>query len=209
MGSMSERVIEVFADVVCPFAHVGLRRLVDRRHELGRDDVRLVVRAFPLELVNGEPMAADAVAAKVARLRDQVSPDLFAGFDPGGFPETSLPALALTAAGYRCDVATGEAIALEMRRLVFDEGVDVSRPEVLAEVAARHGVEVGDPADDATVRADLEESRERGVVGSPHFFTPGGESLFCPTLELTKTDDGLDISMDLDRFGRLVESSFA
>ena len=48
--------LEVFADVCCPFTHVGLRRIVRRRAELGRDDVVLVVRAWPLELVNGVPL---------------------------------------------------------------------------------------------------------------------------------------------------------
>ena len=205
---MSETVIEVFADVVCPFTHVGLRRLVDRRRELGRDDVRLLVRALPLEVINGEPMDPAAAAGKVALLRDQVSPELFAEFDASQFPATSLPALALTGAGYRRDPATGEAIALELRRLLFDDGVDVSRPDVLADVAERHGVPIGDPADEAGVLADLEESRERGVIGSPHFFTPGGQNLFCPSLQLTKTDDGLDITMDMHRFNQLVDSSF-
>lgn len=65
--------IEVFADVVCPFTHVGLRRLVERRHELGSSAV-LRVRAWPLELVNGEPLAADVVAEEVRELREQVAP---------------------------------------------------------------------------------------------------------------------------------------
>jgi hypothetical protein len=47
------RVVEVFADVSCPFAHVGLRRLVEQRDKLARDDIVLRVRAWPLELVNG------------------------------------------------------------------------------------------------------------------------------------------------------------
>ena len=58
--------IEVFADVVCPFTHVGLRRLVDRRDELGASAV-LRVRAWPLELINGEPLAADLVAERYER----------------------------------------------------------------------------------------------------------------------------------------------
>ena len=49
-------VIEVFADVACPFTHIGLRRLVEQRAALGRDDVTLLVRAWPLELVNGKPL---------------------------------------------------------------------------------------------------------------------------------------------------------
>ena len=37
----ADPVVEVFADVLCPFAHVGIRRFVERRHAAGRDDVRL------------------------------------------------------------------------------------------------------------------------------------------------------------------------
>lgn len=49
------RVVEVFADITCPFTHVGLRRLVRHRESVGRNDVVLRVRAWPLELVNDEP----------------------------------------------------------------------------------------------------------------------------------------------------------
>lgn len=49
--------VEVFADLGCPFTHVGLRRLLARRAELARDEPVLLVRAWPLELVNGQPLA--------------------------------------------------------------------------------------------------------------------------------------------------------
>ena len=45
----------VFADVRCPFTHVGLRRFVQRRDQLGRTDV-VRVRLWPVELVNDEPL---------------------------------------------------------------------------------------------------------------------------------------------------------
>ena len=32
---MTRQVVEVFADVVCPFTHVGLRRIVARPAKLG------------------------------------------------------------------------------------------------------------------------------------------------------------------------------
>ena len=48
--------IEVFADIWCPFTHVGLRALAEERAHRGRTDVTLWVRAWPLELVNGAPM---------------------------------------------------------------------------------------------------------------------------------------------------------
>ena len=89
------RIVEVFADVRCPFAHVGLLRFVERRRELGADDISLVVRAWPLELVNGTPLDAAMIAQKVRALRDEVAPALFRGFDEGNFPATSMPALRL------------------------------------------------------------------------------------------------------------------
>ena len=48
--------IEVFGDIWCPFTHVGLRTIEDRRSRAGRTDVAIRVRAWPLELVNGRPL---------------------------------------------------------------------------------------------------------------------------------------------------------
>ena len=79
------RIVEVFADVRCPFAHVGLLRFVERRRELGADDISLVVRAWPLELVNGTPLDAAMVSQKIRALREQVAPTLFRGFDEDAF----------------------------------------------------------------------------------------------------------------------------
>ena len=47
--------IEVFADVRCPFTHVGIRRFLERRDAAGGGPT-LIVRAWPLELVNDAPM---------------------------------------------------------------------------------------------------------------------------------------------------------
>ena len=93
-------VVEVYADVACPFTHVGLRRFVERRAELGRDDVPLWVRAWPLEIVNGEPLDPHFIAEEVDDIREQVAPTLFAGFVERSFPASSLPALTLAAAAY-------------------------------------------------------------------------------------------------------------
>lgn len=77
-AATNEAMIDVFADVVCPFTHIGLRGLVERRREFGSSTV-LRVRGWPLELVNGAPLAADVVAEEIRELRRQVAPDLFAG----------------------------------------------------------------------------------------------------------------------------------
>ena len=82
------RTVEVFADVLCPFTHVGLHTLVDRRTERGLDAPRLRIRAWPLELINGKPLDPDHIAAEIAALRHSVRPDLFSGFSAETFPQT-------------------------------------------------------------------------------------------------------------------------
>lgn len=201
-------VIEVFADIGCPFTHVGLRRFVERRDELGRSDVRLRVRSWPLEVVNGQPLDPDFIAEEVEDLRAQVVPDLFVGFSAAAFPSTSIPALGLTSAAYDAGTSVGEAVALELRDLLFEQGRDVADPSVLAEVAGRHGVDVPDDAVER-VRADHEEGVSRGVIGSPHFFTPG-HGFFCPSLEIARDDDGhLRISADPEGFDAFVDACLA
>lgn len=203
--------IEVFADVGCPFTHVGLRRFVERRDaDPTLADVRLRVRSWPLEIVNGEPLDPQFIADEVDEIREQVAGDLFRAFDPDAFPATSLPAMALAAAGYRVDVATGEAVSLELRDLLFEQGRDIADPAVLAEVAGRHGVafDVDDPPVEL-VEADHAEGEGRGVQGSPHFFTPAG-AFFCPSLDISRDADGhLRITADPVGFEQFLDSCFA
>jgi predicted DsbA family dithiol-disulfide isomerase len=200
-------IIEVFADVSCPFTHVGLRRFVARRAEAGRDDVRLLVRSWPLEIVNGEPLAPDVVAEEIEALRAQAAPELFARFNEGAFPSTSLPALALAAAAYAEHIELGERVSLELRDLLFERGVDISDPEVLADVAIEAGLAL--PVDHAAVVADHAEGVRRGVIGSPHFFTPGGD-WFCPSLDVSRDAAGaLHIATDPAQFDQFVVSCFA
>jgi predicted DsbA family dithiol-disulfide isomerase len=187
--------IEVFADVRCPFTHVGLRRLVARRCELGRDDPRLRIRAWPLELVNGAPLDAGLVLQEAAALRSQVSPDLFTGLTASTFGSTSLPALALAGAAYRVSIATGEAVSLALRDTIFEEGDDVSSPDVLDGIAARHGVPAVTDDDREQVMRDWREGQQRGVTGSPHFLV-GDRGYFCPSLDIRHDGGELDVRLD-------------
>ena len=184
--------IEVFADVWCPFAYVGLSGLVQRRDRLGRTDVVIVVRAWPLELVNRAPLEPVATAAHVDELRRQVVPDLFGGFDPGHFPRTTLPALALANAAYRRDGPTGEAVSLALRRALFEEGRDVSCPDVLNAVATAHHVDGVGPRDERAVHADWCEGQRRGVrvrhISSVKASTPSARRSTSPgTVRVTFT----------------------
>jgi len=183
--------VEVFADVLCPFTHVGLHTLIDRRAERGLAEPNLRIRAWPLELINGKPLDPDHIAAEITALRGSVRPDLFKGFSVETFPTTSMTAFALAAAADRTgDAVLGETVGMALRDAVFEQGLDIGRPEVVAEIAAGFGLAPLDvDATEAAVRADWDEGRGRGVVGSPHFFT-GAASWFCPGLAISRDDVG-------------------
>ncbi len=199
------RTIELFADIGCPFTHVGLRRFVDRRRELGREDVRLWVRSWPLEVVNGTPLDPQFIDEEVADLREQLGDTLFTGFSAAAFPSTSMPAMSLAAVAYGHGVERGEQVSLELRDLLFERGVDVADHEVLRALADRHGLEV-DPDDHRAVLEDHADGARRGVVGSPHFFTGSGD-FFCPSLEVHRDAQGhLRIAADPEGFARFLDA---
>jgi predicted DsbA family dithiol-disulfide isomerase len=193
--------LEVFADVGCPFAHLGLLAVVEQCHQRNREVV-LRVRSWPLELVNGKPLDAHFIAEEVDEIRPQVAPDQFRGFTAGAFPDSTLPAMELSAAAYAVDDRTGQAVALAVRDALFEQGRNVGDPEVLASIAADHNVPW--PAHDLPVspaqqvRDDWAEGVRRGVVGSPHFFSADG-GYFCPALDVSRDSDGhLRVSADRD-----------
>ncbi|MCP3853422.1 MAG: disulfide bond formation protein DsbA [Actinomycetia bacterium] len=199
--------IDVYADIVCPFAYIGLTRILQRRQEMGRDDVHLRIRSWPLEWVNGKPVDPHFIGEEVDEIRPQVGADLFTGFDVEAFPASSVPGLALTAVAYEVSDQVGEEVAMGLRSLLFEEGRDVMDPAVLAEVAARHGLEVSDDPE-PVVRAEFEGGQGRGVVGSPHFFV-GEVSTFCPSLDIQRVDGHLEVKMDEAAFEALIGTIFA
>ena len=168
----------------------------------------LRVHAWPLELVNGQPLDPAFIAEEVEVLRDTVAPDLFVGFSEGAFPGSSLPAMDLVHAAYAVDVVTGEGVSLAVRTALFEDGRDVAAPAVLAEIAAAHGVAVDPVADRAGVLAEWEAGRARGVRGSPEFFV-GGEAWFCPVLDIARVDGELRVSIDETTMPRFLDACFA
>lgn len=198
-----DRVVDVFADVSCPFAHYSLRRFTERRRLAGAGHVRLRVHAWPLELANGEPLEVGKVTDEIADLRAQVAGDLFAGYDPEAFPRTTVAILATATVAYQHGIDVGEAFNLAVRDALFERGEAIAEGDVLAGISARHGISVPDPASARTaVDADWGEGRRRGVTGSPHFFV-GSDSFFCPTLDIARHGGHLRIAIDdaeLDRF---------
>jgi 2-hydroxychromene-2-carboxylate isomerase len=200
------QVIEVFADVVCPFTHVGLRRLVALRQQRHREDLAIRVRAWPLERVNGERVPRELLVEEVNDLRHTVASDLFTAFKPDLFPMTSLPALALAASAYRIDLRRGEHVSLALRQALFEEGRDLTDSAELLRIGQLSGID-DIHAGESEVQADYAEGRVRGVIGSPHFFV-GKEGFFCPTLAIERTDGRLSISFDAEGFHEFIDRCF-
>jgi predicted DsbA family dithiol-disulfide isomerase len=186
--------IEAFADVVCPFTHVGLRRLSEaRRAREMSPPIR--VRAWPLELINGAPLEPDLAAKEIAALRAHVAPQLFGGFDAATFPRTSIPAFGLAAAAYAVDDLTGEMVSLALRDALFERGDDISDQGVLQAIGQRFGVEPLERSiAESAARTDWERGKNRGVQGSPHFFV-GDRGWFCPSLDITHEGERFEIQI--------------
>ena len=204
MSTATGPVIEVFADIWCPFAHVGLRAIEEQRAQTGRTDVAVWVRAWPLELVNLAPLDAAVTWEHAEDLREQVAPNLFAHLDVRRFPSSTLEALALANRAYRTDFQLGERVSSALRDALFEEGQDISDPVTLEELARDLGVVMPDETDHADVVADWHEGGRRGVRGSPHFFC-GGTDVFCPSLDITKDPvEGVTIIKDASRLTEFV-----
>jgi predicted DsbA family dithiol-disulfide isomerase len=200
--------IEVFADIVCPFTHVGLRRLRERRAERTSKPL-IAVHAWPLEFVNGEPVGHSLVAREIAALRASVAPDLFTGFDQAPWPATSIPAFGLVASGYAREDATGEALSFAVRDALFEQGLDIADVDVLRHLGAPYGVTPLPLVEaEAATRRDFERGRNRLVRGSPHFFV-GDRDWFCPSLNITPRGDILNIDVAVETMEEFYDVAFA
>lgn len=190
--------IECFADIWCPFAYVGLVEVFAARQEVAPASP-ILVRAWPLEQINGSPLSASTVIEEAADLREQVAPDLFAGVDQRRFPASTLLALGLTSSAYRRGSSVGEQVSMELRRRLFEQGEDISDPEVLGALAAEHDLDLPSRASAAeSVASEYALGRDRGVKGSPHFFAGSSQS-FCPTLDVARSGEHLRLALERRR----------
>ena len=200
------QIVEVYADITCPFAHVGLKRVAQHVSEMSQP-AEVIVRAWPLEWVNGTPLDIDAVLVKAKALTDQLDVDDFSGLRADAWPASTIPPLNLAASAYGRDATTGLAVSLELRAALFERGEDVGNPDVLARIAAAHHLPAPATEPSHAVQADYDGGLARGVKGSPHFFV-AADDFFCPALDLGHDADGhltarFDADMLADFFARV------
>jgi predicted DsbA family dithiol-disulfide isomerase len=152
----------VFSDVLCPWATVIVLRLHAARARAGADDqLAIVHRALPLELLLERPVARRVVDAEIplcASLTPEFGWSLWQGRHEE-YPVTGLPAAEAIQAASAQSGRAGEQLDLALRRAFFVESRCISlRHEILA--AARSSPD----GDDDVLAEALDSGRFRGRV---------------------------------------------
>lgn len=189
--------VDIWSDIACPWCFIGKRRLERALAQLDDGDRPTIRwRAYQLmpELAADATMPARAYlerklggAGRLARALDHVGQ---LAKEEGIAFDIDRQIVSNTARAHRA-VALARACGREdaaveaFFRAQFEEGADLSRLEVVAEIGARAcaGVDGADPAALAqrlaagegadAVRADLDDAAELGITGVPFFVLNG------------------------------------
>ena len=195
MIAVAPKTIVVYADITCPWAHLAVYRLHAARTKLDLDDeVRLDVRAFPLELFNEQPTPKKILDAEIS-VAGALDPE--AGWQmwqrpESEYPVTSLPALEAVQAAKEQGLLASEQLDRRLRVGFFGESRVISlRHEILELAAECDAVDVdglGAALDSGRARAAVMEQKEIAegddVQGSPHVFLPDGTAVHNPGIEM-------------------------
>jgi predicted DsbA family dithiol-disulfide isomerase len=189
--------ITVYQDVLCAWCYLADSRLDVLRQEF-RDIVRFRVRPYPLRVHDVLPTDKErrSLVSEVKRAQEEVDPaarlittELWTGNDA---PRSSVPALAALEAA-RLQGPTARAMfARAMQRAALEQGVNVTRNDVIFELASRVGLSMNAFAaafaSPQTRQLVLEEHRlaaGRGVRGVPTLVI-GGRWMVCGLREVSE-----------------------
>ena len=177
--------ITVYQDVLCSWCYLADLRLESLKHEFG-DILRWRVRPYPLRLQDKRPTEKElrGLTEEVRRAQQEPEPvakllstELWQG---GDAPRSSIPALAALEAA-RLQGPTARAhLARAMQRTALEQGVNVTRTDVIFELANRVGLDMGPFSaaynSEDTRKLILDEHQlaaNRGVRGVPTLVIAG------------------------------------
>ncbi|RJL30067.1 DsbA family protein [Bailinhaonella thermotolerans] len=156
--------IEIWADMACAWAYIGKRRLEKALRAWDVEPVEVVWRPFridptapapgvPMEGLLRDPLVDDALracapglspAANRARVSEIAAAEGIEPWTGSAWRASTHDAHRLAALAYEHGgAALQDAVVEEVLRAGFTEGLDLSRPEVLAAVAERAGFAAG------------------------------------------------------------------
>jgi predicted DsbA family dithiol-disulfide isomerase len=189
---MSTSTIEIWSDLLCPFAYVGLLRLRRARARLGLD-IAIEHHTFPLELFNG-PHPRRGTDTEAVGL-GQIEPD--AGFRVWTaaddlYPHTVLLAAEAVHAASAQSLTAGEELDIALRRAFWTESRSISHRQVILDVAdAVPQVDLDELAaalDDGRhrrrVMADFAVASTDAIPTSPTLRLPDGTTVANPGIDV-------------------------
>jgi predicted DsbA family dithiol-disulfide isomerase len=185
--------IEVWSDLLCPFAYVGLLRLRRARERLGLEDVRVEHHTFPLELFDGPHprRGTDTEAVGLGQIEPEAGFRVWAAADDL-YPHTVLLAAEAVHAASAQSPTAGEELDLALRRAFWTDSRSISHRQVILDVAAGvTQVDVGGLAaalDDGRhrkqVMADFAVAATDAIPGSPTLRFADGTTVTNPGIQV-------------------------
>lgn len=188
--------IQVWSDLLCPFAYIGLLRLRRARTRLGLDDaVALEHRTFPLELFNGPHprRGTDTEAVGLGQIEPAAQFRVWTSADDL-YPHTVLLAAEAVHAADAQGLRAGEELDLALRRAFWTHSRSISHRQVILDVAAELPPGVLDVTmlaaaldlgtHRADVMADYAVAQTDAVAGSPTYRLPDGTTVTNPGIEV-------------------------
>ena len=189
--------VQVWSDLLDPFAHLALHRFRQARERLGVA-VAVEHRTFALELFNGPHprRGTDTEAVGVGQVTPELDWRVWAAADDL-YPHTVLLAAEAVHAAQAQSLAAGEALDLALRRAFWTDSRSIAHRAVILEIAAEVAA-AGAGLDVAGVAAALDDGRHRrdvfadhvvagsdAVQGSATFRFPDGTTVYNPGTEVS------------------------
>jgi len=189
--------IQLWSDLLCPFAHVAVHRLRETRERLGLGgQVRLDHHVFPLELFNGPHprRGTDTEAVGLGQVAPEAGFRVWTGADDL-YPHTVLLAAEAVLAAKWQSMDAAEALDAALRRAFWSQSRSIAHRQVILDVAAEVADQDGgnavldvDQLTDAldsgrsrrALMADFAIARTDAVPGSPTLRLPDGSTVHNP-----------------------------
>ena len=186
--------IQIWSDLLCPFAYVAIHRLMAARDRHGlADRVQIDHHSFPLELFNGpHPRpGTDSEAVGLGQIEPDAQFRLWTGPE-WDYPSTVLLAAEAVLASKEQGLNVSADFDLALRRAFWTSSRSIGHRQVILEVAGEvDGLDVAaltEALDTGRHRAELMSdfaiSKTDEVQGSPHLFLPDGFGVNNPGISV-------------------------
>ncbi|MEU4196242.1 DsbA family protein [Kribbella sp. NPDC026611] len=190
--SVTPGTVQVWSDLLCPFAHVAIHRLRAARDRLGLS-MQLDHHTFALELFNGPHSrpGTDSEAVGLGVLAPEIGFRLWTQPD-WTYPSTVLLAAEAVHAAKEQGLRASEDLDAALRRAFWFDSRSIGHRQVILDIA-----EEVDSADAKSLTDALDDGRARSALmadhaiavtdiiqGSPHLFLPDGTSTHNPGIKV-------------------------